>query len=250
MSTEDTVRDALADLAPRVPAGDQALAGVRRAITRRRRRRAVARTGVAAVLLAAVATAGVVAVVSGNEPSETDMGTPTTTTTEPVAPGGRLQFGPVSLDLPDGWVERFRVPGTGTDGASESLCIGPAAGEPPVGTDCAGLMLHRGYLPGHETFSYEEEPGWSQATDVEQCPTGDGVDDVVVTGPQEASREEDDRPVGDKDAEWTEWAAECSSGATFTPEAWLLPDVRVLVVEVLDRDETEEILASFEFTDE
>jgi hypothetical protein len=250
MSTEDTVRDALADLAPRVPAGDQALAGVRRAITRRRRRRAVARTGVAAVLLAAVATAGVVAVAGGNEPSETDMGTPTTTTTDTVAPGGRLRFGPVSLDLPDGWVERFRVPGTGPDGTGESLCIAPAADEPPEGTDCAGLMLHRGYLPGDETFSYEEEPGWSQATDVERCPTGDGVDDVVVTGPQGASRQEEDRPVGDKDAEWTEWAAECSSGATFTPEAWLLPDVRVLVVEVLDRDETEGILASFEFTDE
>lgn len=250
MSTEDTVRDALADLAPRVPAGDQALVGVRRAITRRRRRRAVARTGVAAVLLAAVATAGVVAVAVGNEPSETDMGTPTTTTTEPVAPGGRLQFGPVSLDLPDGWVVRFRVPDTGTDGANESLCIGPAAGEPPEGTDCAGLMLHRGYLPGDETSSYEERPGWSQATDVERCPTGDGVDDVVLSGPQEERRVEDDRPVGDKDAEWTEWAAVCSSGATFTPEAWLLPDVRVLVVEVLDRDETEEILASFEFTDE
>lgn len=251
MSTEDTVRDALADLAPQVPAGDQALAGVRRAITRRRHRRAVARTGVAAVLLAAVATAGVVAVAGGNEPDETDVGTPTTTTTEPVEPGGRLQFGPVSLDLPDGWSEQFRVPDTGTDGTGESICIAPAAGESPESIDCAGLMLHRGYLPGNETSSYEEDPGWSQATDVVPCPIGDVVDDVVVTGPQGVPPvQEEVRSVGGKDAEWTQWAAECSSGAGFTPEAWLFPDVRVLVVEVLDRDETEEILASFEFTDE
>ena len=251
MSSEDTVRDALADLAPRVPAGDHALAGVRRAITRRRRRRAVARASVAAVLLVAVATAGAVAVAGGNEPDETDVGNPTTTTTERVAPGDRVQFGPVSLDLPDGWIRQFSVPDTGPDGTGESICIAPAAADPTEHVDCPGLMLHRGYLPGEETFSYEERPGWSQSTDPPACPRGDGVNDVVVTPPQGVSPTQNEvRPVGDRDAEWTQWAAECSSGYTFTPEAWLLRDAGVLVVEVIDRDETEEILASFEFTDE
>ena len=61
-STEDLVRNALADLAPVAPADSSAYAGVGRRITRRRRQRAATR------LLAAVAAVALVVALVGASP--------------------------------------------------------------------------------------------------------------------------------------------------------------------------------------
>src|SRR5262245_44489257 len=114
MRTDDMVREALADLAPTAPADNTALAGVHRAIGRRRRRQHVARA-VAAVFLAAAAV-GVGAVVLRAEDNHVQTGSDGTSTTTPTTKpttettgtpkpgeGDRTQFGPVSFVLPAGW---------------------------------------------------------------------------------------------------------------------------------------------------
>jgi len=256
MSTEDKVRGALADLAPRVPAGDEALAGVHRAITRRRRRRTAVRAAVAAGLLVAVATAGVIALAGGEEGSELDMSeNPSTTpTTESVAEivDGRVEFGPLRLELPDRWTVIQALP-SGDDSAW--MCIAPAANPDPKLDNCAGLFVRYGSLPGRETFTYEETRGdwaWNHATDVVACPTTNDLNDQVVPGPEGTEPIAFDvAPVGDKTADYTQWAAYCSrSGFRFTPRMWVLPQSRIMIEDVLGRDETEDILASVEFTDE
>jgi hypothetical protein len=256
MSTEDKVRDALADLAPLVPAGDEALAGVHRAITRRRHRRTAVRATVAAGLLVAVATAGVLASAGGED--DTDIGeTPsssTTSTTEPPSRtvDGLVTFGPVSLELPEGWA--VIEDGEQAQGGAW-MCIAPALNPDPKLDNCAGLIVRHGFLPGNETFTYADTRqnwAWNHATDVLACPTTQDVEDSVQPGSEgTAPIDQGFRPVGDKTAEYTQWAAECSrSGTIFTPRMWVLPDTRVMIEDFFNLDETEDILASFEFTDE
>src|SRR5262245_11959555 len=139
MRTDDLVREALADLAPTAPADNTALAGVHRAIGRRRRRQHVARAvAVAAVALVAVAI-GTGALVLRAEDNNIDVGTggdgQTTTTTEPTtettAPkpdlNGRITFGPVSFQLPEGWQagtpQKITSPDSGAQG--DVMCIAP-----------------------------------------------------------------------------------------------------------------------------
>jgi hypothetical protein len=251
MSTEDKVRDALADLAPRVPAGDEALAGVHRAITRRRRRRTAVRAAVAAGLLMVVATAGVLAVAADGEPSETDIVDEPTTETVPDVVGGRVEFGPISLALPEGW---DRIDG-GTEQGGEWMCIAPVGSSGPTFADCAGLVVRHGYLPGNEMSTYEESRdnwAWSHSTDPPLCPTGTDTNDILVYGPEGGLPIEGGfSPVGDKSAEYTQWAAYCSrSGERFTPRMWVLPETRVMIEDFFNLEETEDILASFEFTED
>lgn len=252
MSTENKVRDALADLAPLVPAGDEALAGVRRAITRRRRRRTAVRATVAACLLVAVATAGVLAVAAGDQPQETDIvDDPTTTETVPDVVRGRVEFGPVSLMVPDGW----DVVGGGNEQGGQWICIAPAGNPDPKFADCAGLVVRHGYLPGNETFTYRESRdnwAWSHSTDPPLCPGASDTNDTLIPGAEGyASIDEGFPAVGDKAAEYTEWAAYCSrSGSRYTPRMWVLPETQVMIEDFFNLDETEDILASFEFTED
>jgi hypothetical protein len=256
MSTEDKVRDALADLAPLVPAGDEALAGVRRAITRRRRRRTAVRVTVAAGLLVAVAAAGLLASVGGEDGtniSETPP-SPTTSTTEPLSRtvDGRVTFGPVSLELPDGWA----VIEDGEQGQGGAwMCIAPVLNPDPKLDNCSGLIVRYGYLPGREMETYAEtrqDWAWNHATDVIACPATQDVEDSVVTGPEGgAPIDQGFAPVGDKTAEYTQWAAECTRSLTpYTPRMWVLPETEVMIEDFFNLDETEDILASFEFTEE
>jgi hypothetical protein len=253
MSTENKVRDALADLAPLVPAGDEALAGVRRAITRRRRRRTAVRATVAAGLLVAVATAGVLASAADDRPGETDIvGNPTTTTeTVPDVVDGRVRFGPVSFVLPDGW----DVIDGGDEQGGQWMCVAPAGNPDPTFADCGGLVVRHGYLPGNEMSAYGESRdtwAWSHSTDPPLCPGAADTNDTLESGPEGYGSIDEGFPaVGDKTAEYTQWAAYCSrSGDRYTPRMWVLPETRVMIEDFFNLDETEDILASFEFTDE
>ncbi|HEX6570331.1 MAG TPA: hypothetical protein VF015_14265 [Acidimicrobiales bacterium] len=249
-STEDLVRAGLHDLAPAAPADDAAYAGVRRAITRRRRQRAAARvTAVAALALVAVGTAALVQ--REDTPGySTDRGGTTETTapgTSASAPSRSVTFGPATFDVPADWVV---VSNNGND-----MCVAPDGTEDM--STCAGLRLSRGELVGYEGGAYIEHGDWSwyTATDVMRCPDGPGgpgeeLDDVRAPGNDRAPIEQGRRPVGDRTAVYDKWAAECTlTDFRFTPRAWLVRELQLLIVDELDNPETEQILASFEFAD-
>lgn len=137
----------------------------------------------------------------------------------------------------------------------QNMCVAPRGTE-DVPT-CAGLRLSRGKPVGYEGRPYVEHGDWSRytGTDVMRCPDGlYGVDDKLdaVRAPDGDMGPIDrgSRPVGDRTAVYDRWAAECTlSDFAFTPRAWLLRDLRLLIVDELDNPETEQILASFEFVD-
>lgn len=289
-STEDLVRDALADLAPIAPADSTAYAGVGRRITRRRRQRAATRlAAVAAVGLMAVAGASLVGD-RDDEPSGFSTGEGNTITTVPDAeqpddgappgPGTgqdgvdagddsasteptKKMLGPATFTLPAGW-EAVQQDEVWIDaGESEtvrhpytSMCLRRTADPGPL--DCTLEMFH-GDVPGHEGFEACDPNGdwsWYRATDTMACPDGTAPDgeagDTVV--PADGSRapvKTDFRPVGSRSAAYTRWSAVCErSGIEFGPEAWFLPDSELLIIDVLGQPETEAILETFEFGDE
>ena len=268
MRTDDMVREALADLAPTAPADNTALAGVHRAIGRRRRRQHVAQA-VAAVALAATAVGtgalllraedNKVQTGSGGDgrPATTEPTTATTPTTGTPKPGegDRTQFGPVSFVLPQGWEatpsQKLTDPETGAQG--DFICIAPTDDTGPVWEDCSGLLIYRGdYIPGSETRPYEPHTAaaWSHSFDVPSCPFeppafGPDFDGVDTSG---ALIEQSFRPVGDKSAYYDRWQANCQrSDHPFEPQAWFLPQSKVLVLDIFGHPETAEFLASFEF---
>ncbi|HET6952001.1 MAG TPA: hypothetical protein VFI47_16585 [Acidimicrobiales bacterium] len=265
---EDRVRAALADLAPAAPADAAAHAGLHRAIARRRRRRTTGRIAAAVLVLAALAggravfdardaegPAGYSIEPGGRTGTAPEPGTGTASTTPGSAsPDGHVTFGPVAFDLPAGWRSVLNADG--------SLCLAAADRPGPQWDGCAGLRLYRGELPGYEGAPYEDHGPWGFATSTDPvaCPVAGGdvggdvgpaTDDVVV--PAEAGTEPIDegfRPVGDRTATYDQWFARCSlSSYTFTPRAWHLPESDVLIVDVFRQPETEQILASFTFTD-
>ena len=208
-STEDLVRDALADLAPKAPADSTAYAGVGRRITRRRRQRAATRlAAVAAVALVAVAGASLVGD-RDDEPSGFSTGPGDTRTTAPdgstpddgaspepgtgqdgvdggddgasTEPSTRM-LGPAMFTLPAGWEavqqDGFWIdgPDPGDSGTSRypytSMCLRRTADPGPL--DCTLEMFH-GEVPGHEGFeAYDPESAWSwyRGGDVMPCPDG------------------------------------------------------------------------------
>lgn len=263
MRTDDMVREALADLAPVAPADNTALAGMHRAIGRRRRRQHVARAMAAfAVLALAIGAGAVLLGAESNSPdisTQPDHGKPTTDTTGVPKPdeNGRMDFGGVSFVLPEGWeasTPRKQTDPLG-DAQGETMCVAPSGNEGPTWDDCAGLLIHSGdFLPGQEMEAYQPHTvgAWSHSTDVHQCPFVPGppdgpADNWVQTGG--APIEEDEaRPVGDRTAIYDRWSANCElSGESFEPQAWYMPEARVLVFDMFSHDETEAFLASFEF---
>jgi hypothetical protein len=235
---DDLVRDALADLAPLAPADDAAYAGVRRAVSRRRRRRATGRIAAAVLVLGVIAGGALAA--TGLQEDEGGLST--------RPPRERVSFGDISLELPASW----QVIRSDTD----SMCIGPAGNPYPRYDDCSGLELYRGDpLPGHEMGEYQDHGpwGWYQATDVSPCPDrphepGEPLDGIQPT--DEHGYEpiaSDDRTVGNRTgvAVYDRWAARCErSGFVFYPRAWHLVDDQILIVDVLGQEETDAILAS------
>jgi hypothetical protein len=262
MRTDDMVREALADLAPVAPADSSALAGMHRAIGRRRRRQQVARIAAAVTFVALAVGAGAVMLRAEGDPADVstqpDDGKPTTDTTGEPKPdlSDRIDFGGVSFQLPAGWeasVPRKETDPLG-DAQGETMCVAPAGNEGPQWEDCAGLLIHSGdFLPGYEMQAYQPHiaGAWSHSTDPGQCPFTPGPPeaefDAVLSG-GDPIEQDDARPVGDRTAVYDRWSAQCDlSGDAFEPQAWYLPDAQVLVFDMFSHPETEDFLASFEF---
>jgi hypothetical protein len=235
MTTDDLVRDALADLAPLAPADDAAFAGVRRAVGRRRRRRAAGR--IAAVVVAVGLIAGGGLAVNGLQEDEARV------TTRP--PSDRVSFGDISFELPAGW----EVIRSDTD----SMCVGPAGNPYPRYDDCSGLELYRGDpLPGNELGEYQDHGpwGWYHQTDVSPCPDrpyepGQPLDGIQPTDAGYDPVESGERQIGGRTAVYDKWEARCErSGFTFHPRAWHVDEGQILIVDVLGNPETEDILDS------
>jgi hypothetical protein len=281
MRTDDMVRDALADLAPVAPADNTALAGMHRAIGRRRRRQQVARIAAAVAFVALAVGTTAVVLDAESDPSQIstdpdDTTTPTTTPTTPTTTatvpetteGGpaetdRITFGPVSFQLPEGWeiIER-RDQGstdlsTGEPGPTgETMCIAPVDDQgTQVGLQwdgCSGLLIHQGdFLPGHEMDAYQQHDPWAwyHNTDAAPCPTDPvGSEDYIQAPDGMGPIDQGFRAVGDRTASYDRWRAVCpQSGFSFEPQAWFLPQSKVLIFDVFGHDETEAFLASFEF---
>jgi hypothetical protein len=169
------------------------------------------------------------------------------------AAGERVTFANATLTLPDAWAVAER------DG-DRSLCIAPAGNPAPHWDGCAGLMLNHGDLPGFEDAPYKVDGDWAwyHHTDVNPCPSapdpkpGDPLDGVQGDAPGTdpyAPVESGFRKVGSHNANYDRWAARCQlSGFTFRPQAWLLPASQIVIFDVLERPETDQILASFQFT--
>jgi hypothetical protein len=267
MRTDDMVRDALADLAPVAPADSTALAGMHRAIGRRRRRQQVTRVAAAVAVLAFAVGAGALVLRADSDPSnvstEPDDGKPTTDTTGDPKPdlSGRITFGEVSFQLPDGWEAgrptKMIDPETGAQG--DRMCIAPAGNTGRQWDGCAGLLIHQGdFLPGREMQPYRPHDDWAwyHATDPPSCPTegeptaGEPFDQVsppASTG--QAPIDQGERAMGDRAAIYDRWGAVCQSGFGFQPQAWYQVESQVLVFDILNHPETEDFLASFEFED-
>jgi hypothetical protein len=262
MRTDDMVREALADLAPVAPADSSALAGMHRAIGRRRRRQQVARIAAAVTFVALAVGAGAVVLQAEGDPAdvstEPDDGKPTTDTTGEPKPdlSDRIDFGGVSFRLPAGWeasAPRKETDPLG-DAQGETLCIAPVGNEGPQWEDCAGLLIHSGdFLPGNEMEPYQPHAPWAwyHATDVASCPAHpDAVNplDGVQAPDGMDPIDQGTRPVGGRSAEYDRWSAQCElSGFRFEPQAWYVPESQLLVFDIFGHPETEDFLASFEF---
>jgi hypothetical protein len=248
-STEELVRNALADLAPTAPADSTAYAGVGRRITRRRRQRAAARlAAVAAVVVVAVAGAALVGGLR-DEPSgfSTQPGEDTTTGPDRGPDGGSPGTGPgraggdgtstgssttvlgsASFTLPAGfeavlqqnqfWLDTEPGGSPAVKHGYTSLCLRRLADPGPL--DCTLEMLH-GDVPGKEGFeAYDPEGDWSwyRATDVMPCPGGSGPGGTGPGGQDDIARpaggrttpvESGFRPVGSRTAAYSRWSVVC-----------------------------------------
>lgn len=267
MRTDDMVREALADLAPVAPADSSALAGMHRAIGRRRRRQQVARIAAAVTFVALAVGAGAVMLRAEGDPADVstdpDNTTPTTTPTTPDTTEGasarRTRFGPVTFQLPEGWEVVDQHPEQSPLGGptGETMCIAPAGNPEPHWENCSGLLIHQGdFLPGNEWAPYQPDDytAYSHSSDVPSCPTnpntsGENFDGVgSPDGDTGAPVARETRPVGDHTAEYSRWRATCQrSDFQFEPEAWYLPESKVLIFDIFGHPETEDFLASFEF---
>jgi hypothetical protein len=241
MTTDDVVRDALADLAPLAPADDAAYAGVRRAVTRRRRRRTTARIAAAVVAVALIAGGGL-AVTGGVGDEEGRVAT--------RPPRERVSFGEMSLELPASW-EVIRSD-------AESMCIGPAGNPYPRYHDCSGLELYHGDpLPGFELDEYRDHGPWAwyPETDVSPCPDrawdpAEPLDGIQQTEAGYEPVDSQDVEVGGRPAAYDQWEARCElSDYRFSPRAWHLDDEQILIVDVVGRDEVDAIVDSIRWSD-
>lgn len=257
MTAENDIRRALAELAPRPRADDEALAGMRRAVARRRRRQTLGRIAVVCALAGVGAAGAALVRAGGDDPPSYQMpagpgpsGPSTTPTTAPMGdPSRTVRFANVTFELPEGWA----VIGDGR----QPLCVAPVANPAPRFALCAGLALYHGDLPGYRGRPYEKDGPWPffHTRDPVPCPGGPpdaaaGGDTVVPGTAGTAPIDEGFRDVGDRKAAYDQWFARCTrSSFTFTPRAWYLPKSQIVIFDVFGRPETDRILASFRFDD-
>jgi hypothetical protein len=252
MTAEDRLREALDDLAPRPPADEAAYAGVQRAVGRRRRRQAVTRIAAAVAVVGLGAGAAVLATVGRGGPTVQTPATQPATTEEPTpttAPlKGRMQVGNISFEVPSGWAAEMQ----GLPESTLRVCVAPIRNPGPSFEGCSGVMIYSGDpLPGYQGTPYQQDGEWQFAHEAgpTACPFDDPPGSTIEPGP--AGRFPIDqglRDVGDRRAAYNRWFARCGdAGATFTPEAWLLPQSKILIVDVFGHEETEALLDSVEF---
>jgi hypothetical protein len=254
MTPEDRLREALDDLAPRPPADEAAYAGVRQAVGRRRRRQVAGRIAAAVAVVGLGAGALTLATAGGGGPNVQTPATrpPTSAEPGPTAPqaGVRVDVGNISFEPPPGWTA-LDVQSGGPTSSARALCVAPAGNPEPRYEGCSGVMIYSGDpLPGYQGAAYERDGIWQFAHGTEPIPCPfDPEGSTIEPGP--AGRfpiNNGGRPVGDRTADYNQWFARCgSAGATFTPEAWLLPRSKILILDVFGHPETEALLASFEF---
>ena len=248
MTPEDRLRDALDDLAPRPPADDAAYAGVRRAVGRRHRRQVAARIAAAVVVVVGLG-AGALALATGGGGGPT-VQTPATQPPTTAPTGGQASIGNISFDLPPGWTLFEARSGVAGSSAS-SVCVAPAGNPEPRFEDCSGVLIYSGDpLPGYQGAPYERDGLWqfAHSTGPIPCPF-DPAASMIEPGPAGMYPiNNGGRPVGDRTADYDQWFARCGAdGASFTPEAWLLPRSKILILDAFGHPETEALLGSVEF---
>jgi hypothetical protein len=254
MTAEDRLREVLDDLAPRPPADEAALAGVRRAVGRRRRRQVAARVA-AAVAVVGLGAGAVLATAGRDGPTVQTPATqpPETTEQGPAtsAPGVRVEIGNISFEAPPGWTA-IQAPSVSLESSVRAICVAPGDGAAPAFEGCSGVLIYSGDpLPGYQGAPYEQDGLWQFAHSTEPipCPFDDPPGSVIEPGM--AGLQPIDgggRAVGDHTASYNRWFARCGdAGATFTPEAWLLPTSKILILDVFGHPETEALLASVDF---
>ncbi len=115
---------------------------------------------------------------------------------------------------------------------------------------CAGIVVSYGpELPdrtGQGHYRPGQPGGWYGRSDVIACPIGarryDGQPNHVTSigGRPESGV----RRIGSEHSSWNRWHATCLDGSTFTPRAWYVRSLDLLVVDPLGRTETSQILAT------
>ncbi|MEU3345135.1 hypothetical protein ABZ723_09035 [Streptomyces sp. NPDC006700] len=157
----------------------------------------------------------------------------------------RTSFAGLTFEIPPGW--------TLTRYGSEA-CVQPVqrAGLPTV-FGCAGIAIKSGSIVGNELRPYQarQPGGWYAAGDVQPCPVrptlADGSFNGITSGTSSPPTESGLRPVGSHMAAYDRWTAACTSGYSFSPQAWHLPVSRVLFLDYTGHAETARVLESVRF---
>ncbi|MCW2855674.1 MAG: hypothetical protein JWR52_1289 [Marmoricola sp.] len=157
----------------------------------------------------------------------------------------------MSLDVPAGWQVIRQPPFTSTQQGSDGQVCLHQPGDTHAVFGCAGIAIYYGiHLPGAHTNPYapDRPDGWYPATDVQQCPYGPAQVDGQLNGIEtKPGLSKGLRPVGRHRADWNRWTATCVRGEYFHPQAWFLPQSRVVIFDYVGHPETTAVLASARF---
>lgn len=172
-----------------------------------------------------------------------------------ILKGDRHTFGPVSLEVPNGWTVKLNDVGMGARvELAHSACIAPpvtAATKTVEG--CAGLQVwYDGYLPGAGDQSYvnharETAMAWHHSTDPATCPAAPGRTGAAVKGYRGLTM--DYQKAGGKLIDHNAWVVQCDDGTTFEPQGWVLPvTTKVAFFDYVGDKQAQAILATAQFS--
>jgi hypothetical protein len=197
--------------------------------------------------LAVVIAVAVVSACTGHAGRPVAQSSTVASSPRATAPSGAARFliGPLSIQLPHGWK-------ADANADFSHACLEPS-GVKEQAFGCAGLDAYYDwggqFLPGNEASDFRDSPGWYHGTGVSPCP----VDPTKGPSGLNAMRGNDLvrhglAPVGDRRADYYEWAASCDSGYRWHPRAWYLPISKVLVFDYIETPQSAAILrgATFE----
>lgn len=170
----------------------------------------------------------------------------------------------VRLDVPGGWtVQDMGEPVLATQRPGlvppNQWCLVPP--QPvPVLDGCAGVIVAVGgdWLPGAagEPYAAQQESAWLASTEPLLCPFDpeaaldeEGEGNVVVTDAEGAPLTSTTTEVGGLDMRYETWRARCTTtGETFTPQLWHVPELDVLVKDYFGSPQTVPMLGTLEGT--